>query len=34
MVLTKPDVNPNNIFLSDIDSASPVMKLGDLGNRT
>ncbi|KAL9123604.1 MAG: hypothetical protein Q9217_006979 [Psora testacea] len=26
------DVNPNNIFLSNIDSASPVVKLGDLGN--
>ncbi len=34
MVLTRSDVNPNNIFLSIIDSASPVVKLGDLGNRT
>lgn len=25
------DINPNNIFLSNIDSASPVIKLGDLG---
>ncbi|KAL2046097.1 hypothetical protein N7G274_001544 [Stereocaulon virgatum] len=28
------DVNPNNIFLSNIENASPVVKLGDLGNRT
>lgn len=34
MVLTRSDVNPNNIFLSNIDSASPMVKLGDLGNRT
>ena len=26
------DINPNNIFLSDIDSPSPIVKLGDLGN--
>ena len=32
VVLTRSDVNPHNMFLSDIDSASPVMKLGDLGN--
>ena len=26
------DINPNNIFLSDIDSPSPIIKVGDLGN--
>lgn len=26
------DVNPNNIFVSRINSVSPVVKLGDLGN--
>ncbi|KAF4629161.1 hypothetical protein G7Y89_g8984 [Cudoniella acicularis] len=26
------DVNPNNVFLSGVDSPSPVVKLGDLGN--
>ncbi|KAI8939248.1 hypothetical protein NX059_005074 [Plenodomus lindquistii] len=26
------DINPNNIFLSDIDGPSPIVKLGDLGN--
>lgn len=26
------DINPNNIFLSDIDGPSPVVKVGDLGN--
>ena len=26
------DINPNNIFLSDIDSPSPIVKVGDLGN--
>ncbi|KAL2070070.1 hypothetical protein VTL71DRAFT_14750 [Oculimacula yallundae] len=26
------DVNPNNVFLSDINSTAPVVKLGDLGN--
>jgi serine/threonine protein kinase len=25
------DVNPNNIFVSGVDSASPIVKLGDLG---
>ena len=34
VVLIRLDVNPNNVFLSDIDRASPVVKLGDLGNRT
>lgn len=33
VALTRIDVNPNNIFLSNIDSPSPVVKLGDLGNR-
>ena len=33
MVLTELDINPNNILLSDIDCASPVVKLEDLGNR-
>ena len=27
------NVNPNNMFLSDVDSPSPVVKLGDLGNK-
>jgi serine/threonine protein kinase len=26
------DINPNNVFLSDIDGLSPVVKLGDLGS--
>lgn len=26
------DVNPNNVFLSGVNSPSPVVKLGDLGN--
>lgn len=26
------DLNPNNMFLSGVDSPSPVVKLGDLGN--
>ncbi|KAF4625145.1 hypothetical protein G7Y89_g13021 [Cudoniella acicularis] len=26
------DINPNNIFLSDIHSPSPIVKVGDLGN--
>ncbi|KAF2848285.1 NAD(P)-binding protein [Plenodomus tracheiphilus IPT5] len=26
------DINPNNIFLSDIDGPSPIVKVGDLGN--
>lgn len=26
------DINPNNIFLSDINGPSPVVKVGDLGN--
>ena len=33
MVLTISDINPTNIFLSNIDSGTPVVKLGDLGNR-
>ena len=33
MVLIELDINPNNILLSDIDCASPVVKLEDLGNR-
>ena len=33
MILTTSDVNPNNIFLSNIDSAYPMINLGDLGNR-
>ena len=28
------DLNPNNVFLSGIDSSVPVVKLGDLGNCT
>ena len=31
-VLRRLDLNVNNIFLTDIDSASPVVKLRDLGN--
>lgn len=26
------DVNPNNVFLSDVHGPAPVVKLGDLGN--
>jgi serine/threonine protein kinase len=26
------DINPNNVFLSSIDTPSPVVKVGDLGN--
>lgn len=26
------DLNPNNVFLSDVDGPAPVVKLGDLGN--
>lgn len=26
------DINPNNILLSNIDSAYPIVKVGDLGN--
>ncbi|PVH69467.1 kinase-like protein [Cadophora sp. DSE1049] len=26
------DVNPNNVFVSDVHSSSPIVKLGDLGN--
>ena len=33
MVLTWLDINPNNILLSDIESASQMVKLGDLGYR-
>lgn len=33
LLLNPPaDVNPNNIYLSHVDGASPVAKLGDLGN--
>jgi serine/threonine protein kinase len=28
------DVSPNNVFLSDIDTSSPIVKLGDLGTMT
>ncbi len=32
VVLTGSDVNPENMFMSNIDNTSPVVKLGDLGN--